>query len=117
MYKWAYLAVPLALALAGPLQAQARMDHSTMAMPGAGGDDAMAAMHDRMMAAAKGGPAERFHRQMIEHHRGAVAMSRQVLGASRDRQTTALARRIIRDQDREIAEMQGWLKRNGKAPQ
>lgn len=82
-----------------------------------GGEGSMAGMHDRMMGAARGGPAESFHRQMIEHHRGGVMMARQVLGKTRDRQTIALAKRIIRDQQREISEMQAWLRRNGKTPQ
>lgn len=115
--------VAIAFALSATIaQAQAPMNHGAMGaghqMPVEhGSDSAMAGMHERMMAAARGNPTESFHRQMIEHHRGGVMMARQVLGQTRDRQTIALAKRIIRDQQAEIAEMQAWLRRNGKSPQ
>jgi uncharacterized protein (DUF305 family) len=113
----ALLCATAAQAQKAPPNSAAQMHHADMVadrqMPGEnGGETSMGAMHDRMMGAAHGGPDESFHRQMIEHHRGGVMMAKMVLKRSRDRQTIDLAKRIIRDQQREIDQMQTWLRRH-----
>lgn len=106
--------ITLATLLAVPASAQ--MNHS-MPMSNDPYDQAMMGPNDKMMAAKGATSAETFHRKMIEHHRAAVAMSQVALKATKDVPTVAMAKRIIADQQREIAEMNTWLKKNGKRPQ
>ena len=55
-----------------------------------------------------------FIRGMIPHHQGAIDMARVVLQYGKDVQTRKWAEDIIREQAREIAEMQDWLAKNKK---
>lgn len=48
--------------------------------------------------------------QMIEHHNGAVKMSRSVLKESKDARVRQAAQAIIKAQTTEIKQLQGWLK-------
>lgn len=105
-----------------------KMDHSKMPMEHA---DMMAMMNDpnnpygateiemhkKMMMANSGLPSELWTRKMIEHHRGAIAMSRVALDKATDKQTRNMAQMTITGQTREIAKMQAWLKSHGKAAQ
>ena len=74
-------------------------------------------MHKKMMMANAGLPSELWTRKMIEHHRGAIAMSRVALDKATDKQTRNMAQMTITAQTREIAKMQAWLKSHGKAAQ
>ncbi len=74
-------------------------------------------MHKKMMMAKAGLPSELWTRKMIEHHRGAVAMSRVALEKATDKQTRAMAQMTITAQTKEISKMQAWLKSHGKAAQ
>lgn len=76
------------------------------ARPYAAGEDQM---HDAMMAVRGADASETFLRRMIPHHQGAVAMSEAVLAQGGDERVMAIARRIIADQTREIAQMQAML--------
>lgn len=55
-----------------------------------------------------------FRTHMIPHHRGAVAMAKVALAYAKDPATKAMAQTIIDDQEKEIAEMEAWLKQHGK---
>lgn len=74
-------------------------------------------MHHGMMAVKTGDAAEMWTRKMIEHHRGAVAMSRIAIAKASDAETRQMARMNIAMQEKDIAKMQAWLKRHGKRAQ
>ena len=54
---------------------------------------------------------------MIEHHRGAIAMSRVAVREARDAETKRMAQMTITKQEKDIAELQAWLRKHGKRPQ
>jgi uncharacterized protein (DUF305 family) len=55
-----------------------------------------------------------FMRQMRVHHQGAVDMAEVVLQHGRDNEVKRLARKIVDDQKNEIAEIDAWLRKNGR---
>jgi uncharacterized protein (DUF305 family) len=61
-----------------------------------------------------GNPDVDFRTHMIPHHQGAVEMAKVALKHAKDPETKRMAQKIIDDQEKEIAEMQDWLKKNGK---
>lgn len=103
------------------------MDHSKMGGMNGGDMSKMMAgnpygqakmdMHQKMMAAKQGDAAEMWTRKMIEHHRGAVAMSRVAVRDAKDAQTRQMAQMTITKQEKDIAELQAWLSKHGKRPQ
>lgn len=98
---------------------QQGMDHSKMAMsdPANPYMQSEMDMHGRMMAAKTGDASEMWARKMIEHHRGAVAMSRVALAKASDAETRQMARMTIAMQEKDIAKLQGLLKAHGKHAQ
>ena len=74
-------------------------------------------MHMKMMAAKSGDASEKWTRKMIEHHRGALAMSRVALTQASDADTKRMAQMTIDMQEKDVAELQGWLKSHGKPAQ
>ena len=97
----------------------AGMNHDDMAGMMAGNPYGQAEMdmHQKMMAAKQGDAAEMWTRKMIEHHRGAVAMSRVAVRDAKDAQTRQMAQMTITKQEKDIAELQVWLRKHGKRPQ
>ena len=76
--------------------------------------DAMDAIHGPMMDGVMADdPDTAFVRGMIRHHQGAIDMARIVQQHGDDPQTKAWAEQIIAAQEREIAEMEAWLKEKG----
>jgi hypothetical protein len=71
----------------------------------------MKMMHD--MAVPYTGNADvDFRTKMIPHHQGAIDMAKVALAHAKDETTKTLAAQIIKDQEREIAEMREWLGKN-----
>ncbi len=95
------------------------MNHADMGKMMAGNPYAQAEMdmHQKMMAAKEGDAAEMWTRKMIEHHRGAIAMSRVAVRDAKDAQTREMAQRTITKQEKVFAELQAWLRKHGKRPQ
>jgi len=58
--------------------------------------------------AAPADPDLAFIEMMIPHHQDAVAMSREILETTKRPELQQLARNIIRNQEREIAQMESW---------
>ena len=60
-----------------------------------------------------GNPDVDFRTHMIPHHEGAIAMAKIALKYANDAETKRMAQKIIDDQEKEVADMQAWLKKNG----
>ena len=95
------------------------MDHSKMMQPTAANPYGPAEMdmHQKMMAAKGADAGETWIRKMIEHHRGAIAMSQIVLRESPDAKTRQMAQKSIAEQNKSIGELQAMLRSMGKRPQ
>lgn len=70
-------------------------------------------MHRNMDIPFSGDPDVDFVRSMIPHHQGAIDMAKVALQHSKDEQIQRWATDVIREQEREIAEMQAWLRKKG----
>jgi len=66
-------------------------------------------MHERMMAAAGANASETWARKMVEHHRGAVAMSQILVDQGGEQRYVEMARMSAEKQRREIAELERML--------
>ena len=75
--------------------------------------DAAGRMHLPMMQGLQASdPDVAYVRGMIAHHQGAIEMAKVRLRYGKDEQTKTWANNVIRDQQREIEEMESWLKKN-----
>jgi uncharacterized protein (DUF305 family) len=70
-------------------------------------------MHKNMDIAFSGNADIDFVRGMIPHHQGAIDMAKVALQHAKDEQIRKWAQDVIREQEREIAEMRTWLKNKG----
>ncbi|WP_445504050.1 CopM family metallochaperone [Microvirga sp. G4-2] len=92
-----------------PMQTQ----HSTDTPATKGYREANAKMHRNMDIPYTGDSDADFVRSMIPHHQGAIDMAKVALQNAKDEQVRKWATDVIREQEREIAEMQAWLKKKG----
>ena len=76
--------------------------------------DANTKMHKDMDIPYSGDADADFVRGMIPHHQGAIDMAKIVLAHGKDPVIRKLAENVIRDQEKEVAMMRDWLKKNGK---
>jgi hypothetical protein len=75
---------------------------------------AMDKMHGPMMQAIQDpNPDVAFVKGMIPHHQSAIDMAKVVLQHGKDEQAKKWANDVIREQEREIAEMREWLRKRG----
>ena len=79
------------------------------AMPSGPFAQAEMQMHERMTAATGANASETWVRKMIEHHRGAVAMSQVLIDAGGDPGFVQMARTGAEKQQREIGELERML--------
>ena len=101
-----------------------KMDHSQMKHGEMGGmmqqtpanpyPQAEMDMHHKMMGAVGSDATETWVRKMIEHHRGAIAMSQIALRETRDAKVRQMATKSSAAQRQEIDELQAWLREHGK---
>lgn len=118
--------IALAQGVEGPVREMAQMtitkqtreigELEAMAKQGSPSSEAGAAynagdsrMHDAMMAAKGADASETWIRKMIEHHRGAIAMSEVVIAQGQDPRVKEKARKTAADQTKEIAELERLL--------
>ena len=73
----------------------------------------MSMMKNMDAAPYTGNPDVDFRTHMIPHHEGAIAMAMVGLTYANDPETKKMAQKIIDDQEKEVADMQAWLKKNG----
>jgi len=73
---------------------------------------ANAKMHKDMDIRYSGDADKDFVAGMIPHHAGAVEMAKIVLRFGKDPEIRALAEGVVREQEKEIAQMQAWQARN-----
>jgi uncharacterized protein (DUF305 family) len=83
--------------------AQMNMDNMNMGAMGDSSTKALAELNGKAYDIA-------WLSQMIEHHRGAVTMSQMCLKTCADKDVKAAAQKIINAQDKEIKQMNTWLK-------
>jgi len=114
-----------AILMAGaPAMAQnaGQHQHGQTAAPKPAGDSpsnaAYKASHDKMMKGMEvpltGDADVDFVRNMIPHHQGAIDMAEVELKHGKNPALKKMARKIIADQKKEIAQMEAWLKKNAK---
>ena len=118
------LALCLALTAGlGAAQAQTNMPMHSGTAPHTSASDAPstaefkasdAKMMQGMSAPYTGDADVDFRTHMIPHHQGAIDMAKVALKYAKDPETKAMAQKIIDDQQKEIADMQAWLKAHAK---
>lgn len=112
-----------ALGLSGLALAQGHQGHGShgTAAPAAADSAATKAykaandkMHKEMGISFSGDADVDFARGMIPHHQGAVDMAKVVLAHGKDPELRKLAEGVITEQEKEIAFLRDWLKKQGK---
>jgi uncharacterized protein (DUF305 family) len=125
------LAAVIGLGMAASASAQGTHDHGSMPGMDMGAMSSMKpdpkdnastkefkaadmAMMKNMDVAYTGNPDVDFRLHMMPHHKGAIDMAKVALKHAKDPATKQMAQKIIDDQEKEIGEMEAWLKKNAK---
>lgn len=72
-------------------------------------------MHQAMMQAHGSDPQETFALKMIEHHRGAIAMSEVLMQQNPDPELRQMAEKTTTMQQQEITELEQWVAKHRSA--
>lgn len=97
-----------------PAAQQPTQHHGIMGVHSSAVQSAMERMQKGMAIPSSGNPDVDFARRMIPHHQGAIDMARSELANGKDPELRKLAEEIVAAQEKEIAFLAGWLKKNGK---
>ena len=104
-----------ALLLAGAYPASAQDAHAGHTMPGTSAPMSMDAMNAGMLAALRPLRGRAFDvkwaRLMMDHHQMALDMAKKQLASGQDARVKAEARKVIADQQKEIALLGGWVRK------
>lgn len=124
MKKMTVLALAAALGAAPAIAQMQSMDHSGMnhgqmmqPTPANPYPPSEMQMHQKMMSAMGADATETWVRKMVEHHRGGIAMSQIVLRETKDAKVRQMATKTIAEQNKEVGELNAWLRAHGKAAQ
>lgn len=97
---------------------QKRMDEMMPAPNDAASTREFKELHMKMMMGMhlnySGNADVDFARSMIPHHQGAIDMAKIELKHGKNPAMRKMAEKIIKDQEKEIAQLQAWLKENAK---
>lgn len=72
-------------------------------------------MHEAMMKAHGADPQETYALKMIEHHRGAIAMSEVLMRHEPDQELRQMAEKTMTMQRQEITELERWVAKHRAA--
>ena len=108
--KAAALVLVAGLSMADPVVAQ----QAASSPATKGYTDAMSKMQTNMPKVHKGDPDTDFARMMIPHHQGAVDMAKVEIQYGKDPDLRKMAEKMVKDQEKEIGDLQNWLKDKGK---
>ena len=98
------------IALVGSAAVALAQDSATAAFKAADMD----MMKNMNSAPDTGNPDVDFRTHMIPHHEGAIAMAKVALKYAKDAGTKRLAQNIIEAQEKQVADMQAWLKKHAR---
>lgn len=72
------------------------------------------AMMQNMNMEFVGNPDVDFARSMVKHHESGIAMAKIELKHGKNAEIRSIAEKMIKDQEKEIADFNAWLKKNAK---
>lgn len=107
MLKTTLTAIAMTIAVAMPATAQ-------QSPASKGYMDAMSKMQASMAKVQKDDADTEFARMMIPHHQGAIDMAKVELQYGKDPMLRTKAEKMIKDQGKEVADLEKWLKEKGK---
>jgi len=115
-FKWATISLLFAVTASAQMAMDMKMDSSDGKFTDKMNIDMKRMSHDMANAPMNGNVDHDFVTMMIPHHQGAIDMAQAELTYGRDPAMRQLARKIVVDQQKEIDQMNLWLKTEAAAP-